>query len=326
MASVSRIQLHLLAFLVTALPVVPALARRQSTVAEYTAHLEDLRTLVQRCQANASACDPAQVGSDVQVSLRSLGSGANVNQFEGRYDWLRNTLKQARDPSAKNRDRDLAAAANRLEDALQDVTGQRPASSFAEARRHADVILGHPEFVTVDEQSVWERLIARFFLWLDSLFTDVASFGQRSPWIGPLLEWGLILLALAGLALWAMRTFQRQRLAVQLESSRQLEAWEEASHNWRTLAEEQAAQHKWREAVHCLYWASIVMLEGRRYWTPNRSRTPREYLRLLEARSPRWTLLGQQTRGFERIWYGLNPAAQRDYQNALELHEQLRDS
>lgn len=320
----SRIQLHLLAFLVVLLPAVPALALRQSNVEEYTEHLEDLRLLVQRCQANASACDPAQAGSDEQVSLQSLGSSANVNQFEARYDWLRNTLKQARDPSAKNRDRDLAAAANRLEDALQDVTGQRPASSFAEARRHADVILGHPEFVTVDEQSVWERLIARFFLWLDSLFTDVASFGQRSPWIGPLLEWGLSLLALAGLALWAMRTFQRQRLAVQLEARRQFEAWEEASHNWRRLAEEQAAQHNWREAVHCLYWASIVMLEGRRYWTPNHSRTPREYLRLLEAGSPRWVLLGQQTSGFERIWYGLNPAAHRDYQNALDLYEQLR--
>jgi hypothetical protein len=326
MASVSRIQLHLLAFLVTVLPAVPALALRQATVAEYTARLEDLRTLVQRCQANASACDPAQVGSDEQVSLQSLGSGANVNEFEARYDWLRSTLKQAHDPSAKNRDRNLAAAASRLEDALRDATGHLPAPSFAEARRHANVILGHPEFDTVDEESIWDRLIARFFLWLDGLFGDVASFGQRSPWIGPLLEWGLILLALAGLALWAMRTFQRQRLAVQIESSRRLEAWNEVSDNWRKLAEEQAAQHEWREAVHCLYWASIVMLDGRRYWTPNRSRTPREYLRLLEAGSPRWTLLGQQTSGFERIWYGLNPAAQRDYQNALELYEQLRVS
>src|SRR5271166_5158134 len=118
MASVSRIKLHLLAFLVTVLPAVPALALRQSTFAEYTVHLEDLRRLVQKCQANASACDPAQIGSDEQVSLQSLGSGANVSQFEARYDWLRNTLKQVRDPSAKNRDRDLAAAANRLEDAL----------------------------------------------------------------------------------------------------------------------------------------------------------------------------------------------------------------
>jgi hypothetical protein len=118
--------------------------------------------------------------------------------------------------------------------------------------------------------------------------------------------------------------FQRQRLAVRLESARQLEAWEEVSRNWRIQAEERAAHHEWREAIHCLYWATIVMLEGRRYWTPNRSRTPREYLALLELGSPRWSLLREQTRVFERIWYGLNPAAQRDYENALELHEQLR--
>jgi hypothetical protein len=320
---VSRIKPHTLVFFLTAL-AVPAFALRQSTFTEYTAHLENLRALVQRCQANVSACDPALVGSDEQVTLPSLGAGANVNQFEARYDWLRNALRQAQNPAVKDRDRNLAAAAARLEDALQDATGSLPASSFAEARRHTNVILGHPEFVTVNEQSFWERLIARFYLWLDSLFTDVASFGQRSPWIGPLLEWSFILLALAGLALWAMRTFQRQRLAVRLESTRQLEAWEEVSHNWRRLAEEQASRHEWREAVHCLYWASIVMLEGRRYWTPNRSRTPREYLRLLEAGSPRWALLRQQTRGFERIWYGLNPAARHDYQSALDLHEQLR--
>jgi len=321
---VSRSKLHLLAFLLTVLTAVPALALKQVTLGEYTAHLKSLRGLVLKCQAGVSACDPAQVGDDDQVTLQSLGSGANVNEFEARYDWLRKTLKQAQDPKVKNRDGDLAAAEARLEDALQDAGGHPAASGFAEARHHADAILAHPEFVTVEEQSIWEHLIAGFFLWLDSLFGSVAKFGQRSRWIGPLLEWGLVLLALAGLALWAIRVFQRQRFAVQLESGRQLEAWEEASRNWRSLAEERAAHHEWREAIHCLYWATIVMLECRRYWTPNRSRTPREYLALLETGSPRWNLLRQQTRAFERIWYGLNPAAQRDYRSALELHEQLR--
>jgi hypothetical protein len=323
MASVSRTKVHLLAFLMAALAAVPALALKQATLAEYTAHLESLQALVQKCQASASACDPGQVGDDDQVTLQALDSGANVNQFEARYDWLRKTLKQVQDPKAKNRDADLAATEARIEEALQDAGAHPNGVSFSEARRHADAILAHPEFVTVEEQSIWNKLIAFFFLWLDSLFGNVAKFGERSPWIGPLLEWGLISLALAGLALWAIRAFQRQRLAVQLESGRQMEAWEEASRNWRILAEERAAQYEWRDAIHCLYWATIVMLEGRRYWAPNRSRTPREYVALLESGSPRWKLLREQTRGFERIWYGLNPAAQRDYQSALELHEQL---
>jgi hypothetical protein len=291
---------------------------------EYTAHLESLRALVSRCEADAAACDSAAVGYDDQVTLQALGSGANVNQFEARYDWLRDAVTNARDPKEKDRSDLLAAAASRLEDALRDV-GARPGDEgFAEARRKADSVLRHHEFVTVKEQSVWDKLIARFLLWLDGLFANVAKFGKRSPWIGPLLEWGLIGLAAVGLLLWAMRAFQRQRLAMRAEARRQVESWEEASRNWRSMAEEQAARQEWREAVHSIYWASIVMLEGRRFWSPNRSRTPREYLALLESGSQRWGLLRQQTRGFERIWYGLNPALETDYRYALELHEQLR--
>jgi hypothetical protein len=317
-------KITLTALLMMALGALPAFALRQSTMAEYTAHLESLRALLGRCEADAAACDPAAVGDDDQVMLQALGSGANVNQFEARYDWLREAVGNARDLKEKDRSDHLAAAASRLEDALRDA-GTRPGNAgFAEARRKADSVLRHQEFVTVKEQSVWDKLIARFLLWLDGLFTNVAKFGRRSPWIGPLLEWGFITLALVGLALWAMRVFQRQRLAVRAEASRQVESWEEASRNWRRMAEEQAARQDWREAVHCIYWASILMLEGRRFWSPNRSRTPREYVALLESGSQRWNLLLRQTRGFERIWYGLNPAAETDYRQALELHEQLR--
>jgi hypothetical protein len=325
MASVTR-KIPLVALLMLVLPAVPALALRQSNMAEYTAHLESLRALVERCQATATACDVAQVGDDDRVTLQSLGSGANVNEFELRYDWLRAALKAAGDAKASGRERGLSAALSRIDDALRESGAKSGDAGFSEARHRADSILSHQEFVTVKEQSIWDKLIARFFLWLDSLFTDVARFGRRSPWIGPLFEWGLIALVLAGLALWAMRALQRQRLAMRVEATRQIESWEEATRNWRSLAEEQAARYEWREAVHCIYWASIVMLEGRRFWSPNRSRTPREYVALLETGSLRSNLLRQQTRGFERIWYGLNPAAEADYRQALELHEGLRSA
>ena len=323
MARVGRYQHFVFVVVLTALPI-SASALRQSSPAEYTAHLQSLVSLVERCQANPTACDPAQVGDDDQVKLEGLGAHANVNQFEARYDWLRDALKSASDPKAKDRHARLDAAAARLEDAIRDAGAIPGGSDFTDARHKADAILNHPEFVTVSEHSVWEKIVAGFFLWLDSLFSHVANFGKRSPWIGPLIEWGSIGLALAGLLLWAMRALERQRLAVRAEATRQIEPWEEASRNWRNLAEEQAQRQEWRDAIHCLYWASIVMLEGRRFWSPNRSRTPREYVALLEPGSQRWTLLRQQTRGFERIWYGLNPASANDYRSALDLHEQLR--
>ena len=312
--------------LAASLLVVPlsAQALAPSSLADYTAHLQRLHALVERCETSAPACDPGQVGDDDQVKLDGLGVSANVNQFEVRYDWLRDVLSSARDPKANGRESSLRLGATRLDEMLRDAGVSPGPGGFADARKKADAILGHPEFVTATEQSIWEKMLATFFLWLDSLFSHVASFGRRSPWIGPLLEWGSVSLALVGLALWTMRVLQRQRLAVRVETARQIEPWEEASRNWRNLAEEQAARHEWRDAIHCLYWASIVMLDGRRCWNPNRSRTPREYVALLEPGSQRRDLLRRQTRGFERIWYGLNPADDSDYRNALDLHEQLR--
>ena len=323
MGFLSRNQTRLAALLLAAGPIA-ALGAKPTSLADYTGHLQSLRGLIERCEASPGACDPEQVGSDDRVRFDGLGAGANVSEFEVRYDWLRKALKAARDPGVPGRESTLAAAAARIEDAQREAGAKAEGDQFAIARNKTDAILGHTEFATVNEQNIWQKILAGFFMWLDNLFSAVARFGRRSPWIGPVLEWGLVGLALASLAFWVMRALERQRLAVRAEASRQIEPWEEASRNWRSLAEEQAARQEWREAIHCLYWASIVMLEGRRFWTPNRSRTPREYVGLLEPGSTRWRLLGQQTRGFERIWYGLNPADAKDYSSALELHEQLR--
>lgn len=302
-----------------------ARALQPTSLDQYQAHLERLRALVKACEVTASTCDANAVGNDEQVVIKGLGAGANVNSFEAHYDWLRDGLKSARNASNKDRNAALRTVEARLDEALSEA-GAAPAQSvhIAEARRAADAILGHPEFATVHQESLWARIWAHVARWLDRIFNHVADFGERSPWIGPLIEWGLIGIALVGLTLWAMRVMRRQRLAVRMEGARQVEAWEEAARNWRALAEEQAARGDWREAVHCLYWASISLLEARRFWTANRSRTPREYVRLLEAGSERWKLLSAQTQGFEYVWYGLNRAAQSDYERALKWHESLR--
>lgn len=331
--SLMRRSLPLALALVAALMLLtafPARALDKASLGEYRTHLEKLRALVASCEAKASACDAEAVGPDEQVQVQGLGDGANANSFEAHYGWLRDALKLARNAADKKRGSALQAAAARIEEELRDASGSETAGSgtagpdLAIARQRADRILGHAEFATVRRDSLWERLLARLALWLDSLFNNVAHFGARSPWIGPVMEWGLVGIALIGLMLWAMRVVRRQRLAVRVEASRRMEPWEEAARNWRELAEQEAAQEDWRDAVHCLYWASIAMLEGRRFWSPNRSRTPREYVRLLEAGSARQRLLRKQTQGFEHVWYGLHDAGRRDYESALELHEELR--
>lgn len=313
--------------LVLALSPISARAMDQSSLDQYREHLESLRTLDRNCVANASACDPNAVGNDEPVQIQGLGVGANVNSFEANYGWLRDALRSARNSGNTDRENEMRSAAVQLDEALKEISGDRPIRpDIAAARQRANAILGHPEFATVQEDSIWDRLLAHVAMWLDKFFNGVANFGARSPWIGPVMEWGFIGIVLVALALWAMRALRRQRLAVRVEASRQIESWEEAARNWRTLAEEQATAGNWREAVHCLYWASIAVLEGRKQWSPNRSRTPREYVRLLEVGSPRWNLLREQTRSFEHVWYGLHDAAQQDYETALVLHEELRAS
>jgi hypothetical protein len=196
--------------------------------------------------------------------------------------------------------------------------------SFDHARAAADRILARPEFRTDDQPSLLERVIVRLIQWLGDLFGSIANLGQREPWLASVLEWSFFALAAAALLAWGFRTMQRQRLDVLLDGAATETVWRKESEDWAERARTQAAQHEWREAIHSLYWAAIVMLEGRRLWRPNRARTPREYLHLLEPGSTRHQSLGGLTRIFERIWYGQRPATEDDYARVLALFEALR--
>lgn len=218
----------------------------------------------------------------------------------------------------------MATAEAHLDEDLADVQAPPAAPDFTAARRDANAILDSREFNTAVETSLRDRVIAMLYRWLDRLLAHVAAFGSRSPWIGPLIEWGLAAIACALLLAWAFRTVRRQCVRMQFETARQIEQTDERVLNWLREAEQHAAVGRFRDAVHCLYWASIVTLEGRRLWQPDRARTPREYLRLVDPGSRVFLLLRNQTFSFERIWYGLRPAERLDYDSALDLHRELR--
>jgi hypothetical protein len=103
-----------------------------------------------------------------------------------------------------------------------------------------------------------------------------------------------------------------------------MQVWQKESDDWAARAQAEAGRGDWREAVHCLYWSAIVLLEGQRMWRQNRARTPREYVALLEPGSTKQQALGGLTRVFERIWYGLRPAAETDFRQASAMLDQLR--
>jgi len=292
---------------------------RAVTQTEYRGHLANLKMLVEACKKNPVECDAKKVGDDERVE----GAG-----FQTRWSWLREVISGAHDATQSDREKQLQEAVARLDEdaALTADAAPQTADVFPHARRQADDVLSRPEFRTVTEASYWQREVAKFWQWVGEIFGGVSRFGKRSPWLVPLMEWSSITLAAAGVLTWVFRTMQRQRLAVRIESSATSEIWQKESDNWAELARAEAARKDWRAAVHCIYWATIVMMEGKKLWRQNRARTPREYLMLLEPGSGMQQALRRLTQLFERIWYGLRPAAESDYASALVLFEELRSA
>ncbi len=138
------------------------------------------------------------------------------------------------------------------------------------------------------------------------------------------MEWSLFVGAALGLLVFLLRQMARQRLRVDLGTSGiKTEVWSRESSDWAKRAEVFAADGAWRDAVHCLYWAAIVLLESRKAWRHNPTRTPREYVRLLKPGSAQQHALRGLTRIFERTWYGLREVTAAEYAEAKEFYDGL---
>lgn len=290
------------------------------SLAEYRAGVERLQALVARCKAKADACDASSVDQDLAVEA---GEG---REFTERRQWLRSALDDAKKEKDEGRAELMTKASARLASDMDEALAVPAASSLARtsARGKADAILGRTEFRAVEEQGWLSRQWGRLRLWLGTLIYGAFSKMPRSPWVVPAIEGALLIGAAVALILWAWRVTQQQRVELAVPANERQVLWQKESDDWARRAEVQAAAGDWREAVHCLYWAAIVMLEGKRLWRPNRARTPREYLPLLEAGSARQRALGGLTRLFERIWYGLRPAGQQEFEQAQALLEELK--
>ena len=291
------------------------------STAEFRVHIETIQGVVRACQAHASACDPAAVGDD-----NSINPG-NAPAYIERFGWLRDLLEDRGDPSHEKRTALLPQAVERLQQEAAEV--DEPASSRVvlsksmQAARAA--VLSRKEFRTAEGYSLSDRLASWFSQLIGRMFGGVSSLGRMAPWLGTALQWGTLLLAATLLSLWAYRALDRQRVAIgRLHSGGPSAEAQAESRLWAARAREHADRGEWREAVHALYWASIVVLEDRRTLRRSGTRTPREALRLIDPASHLREPLRAQTGEFERIWYGLQPAAAADYQSALTNYQALQ--
>ena len=198
------------------------------------------------------------------------------------------------------------------------------AANFHHARTVANDVLRRPEFQRDASLTWWQQKKAAIARTLGRIFSRFSRIGSAVPWLARVLEWALFGGAALALLLFVLRQLRRQRLQVALNPSPlQAFAWSREADDWSQRADAFARQQQWRDSVHCLYWAAIVLLESRRAWRHNPTRTPREYLRLLPPASLQHTALHGLTHIFERTWYGLRHTTADEYAAARSLYDGL---
>ncbi len=302
-------------------PAARAAALQTVSAAAFQAEVVRLEGVVAQCAAVA-ACKVESVGNDVQVDDPAKGG------FEEHWEWLRAALKTAKTAKAGERATLMREAEARLAEMAQEsVAASDTQQDFSHARAVANAVLARPEFLSDGGPTWWDRAKARMLAWVSRFFEGVVKVGSAAPWLGTLLEWVFYVGTAVGLLFFLLRNLARQRLRVAFGGATlRAAAWENEAEDWAQWAEQHAAAREWREAVHGLYWAAIILLEARRAWRHNPTRTPREYVLLLKRGSAQQKRLRSLTQIFERVWYGLREADEAEYIEARTLYEQLAAS
>ena len=201
-----------------------------------------------------------------------------------------------------------------------------PVDAQAELNR----ILAENDFASVRPPTPWELFRQRVAAWFERMLLQLFAGMQRYPIGGQILFWLVILAGVSFIAFALFRfvtRFDRLHTLAPTAFVVPSRSWQE----WVRLAREAAARADFREAVHAAYWAGIVRLQETGVHPKDRSKTPREYLRLATQRLPSGTspnpalrepLAGLTTR-LERIWYANRTAGPDDFRDSLLQLEAL---
>ena len=196
-----------------------------------------------------------------------------------------------------------------------------PSSQIARAQLKA--VLSRREFRFVRPPSWWDLMWARVWRWIGRQVEKLMGRLHLKPSVGNVLSWFLLGAAFLLLALMLWRNLRRAsrgmtHLGLQAPAS---SAW--GWKQWADAARTAAAEQRYRDAVHCCYWAAVFRLEQMGVWRLDESRTPREYLRLLPRGSQHREPMASLTRSFEMGWYGYRPVTPAQAQSALQELENL---
>jgi hypothetical protein len=215
---------------------------------------------------------------------------------------------------------------------LRDVveSGQEKGVSSEGARAQLERILAGPEFEASRPPGPLEMLRRRILGWLGRLLEKLFRGIARRPAGAETLFWLLLAGAVAFVAMMLFRFLIRRDSVETLEPAAATVA-ERSWQEWLRAARQAASRDDFREAVHSAYWAGIGRLEEIGAVPRDRSKTPREYLRLVanpvlkqtgSPTHPKAPLLALTSR-LEKFWYADRAAGPVDFQESLQYLEEL---
>lgn len=289
------------------------------SVAEYRQQLRDLAEKVDALKDHPEGAGRIEADLPDHVSV-----SVNGGEYSISYQNLKHELAGLITADSQKKPALIQAIQDHvkyLADEAAAYEGQPP--DVEHAREQAKEILARREFSRVGGPSARDLLLAKIYHWLGRVLNKIFSVPGTSFPVAQTIIYLLIAVAVCVLAVWVARRLMRPAAAV---AQREIVPFSPSAKGWRTwLAEARvlAQQQEWRESVHLAYWAGIAFLEERGSWKPDRARTPREYLRLLNSRAATYPALTALTRKFEVIWYGHRDASQADFQDALGQLEKL---
>lgn len=197
------------------------------------------------------------------------------------------------------------------------------------ARSTLEQILGRREFGSVRPPSAWDLFRQRINRWIVEMLSRLFRQVERYPIGAKILLWSIVIAVVVWLAVVLFRYWTKRTTLEQLQAPDSV-AYTRTWQEWVHAAREAAARGDFREAVHSTYWAGISYLEDNEVVRKDRSRTPREYTRVV-SNATQLSTTGRKTREslaaltqvLEQVWYGRRPASNQDFANAMQSVEAL---
>lgn len=307
------------------------LAPRSTAVPAY-----DSQAFIQELARQKAELEDAGKSTEALRSYReSLPEAWAVDAGGRRYEvptdlLVSRLVKAERQPELRSQQLDQARDyLDALAAETASLSRQSPPSADS-ARAKLKAILARSEYTHVQEESWWEKIRSRINEMLTNALLRIlrgvggqASLGYALLWIG-------ICAAAVLIAYWIFRRWfhaaRVQEMDLQAAAVPSL-SWQE----WIFAAREAASRGDYRIAVHCAYWAGIARLQDLGALSPDRAKTPREYLTALteskrilpETLATRQQTLSLLTTRLEKIWYGYQVATEDDFRDSLTQLETL---